>query len=864
MSSLPKPTSRVSDPQQSQSTRKRISKEAPSLLIVEGKNGQDSQAGEAKRPRLGNKVGSNSSRKNSMDRNETDNVIAMDSINNIRSSNFSTPTSSSSSRISFVSPSIGQSPLGQTKISCKNGQTVHATGVTGDKSAKRLVIRNFKQRTTTSSQSIHCDSSWQALEEAVIAIQKKQKANTTFEQLYHTVENLCNFGYATDIYEKLRECILNHVKSGLTGLSEHFDAIVLFLQRLNSLWLEHCEQMVKIRSVFLFLDRTFVLQTASLLSLWDLGVDIFRDTIIVCDSIRTRTTFGLLKMIETEREGSQIDRQLLKSLLRMLMNLGVYQQIFEKPFLKATATLYEAEGRNLCQELEVPAYLAHVKRRLDEEVHRVDYYLDFATCKPLIALTEKHLIVDHMELFINKGFDVMLIENRYDELTLMYSLLKRTDNGLLLLKNAFATFIKKVGKALVLDVDREKTLVADLLKMKKNLDYVIEECFESHEKFIQAEKDAFDYFINTRPNKPAELVAKYMDAKLRAGNKEATDEELENLMDDVILIFRFIQGKDVFEAFYKKDLAKRLLLGRSASVDAEKSMLSKLKHECGAGFTTKLEGMFKDVELSKDLVVAFKQYMEHGGPDRELKHGPGNIDFSVSVLTMGHWPSYEYMEVNIPPDLAEYEERFKQFYFSKHSGRKLQWQHSLGQFLLRARFKPTVVKELQISMFQALVLLLFNDKLEWTYEEIKNATKIEKGELKRTLQSLACGRWKVVVKTPKGKDIGSDDTFKFNSEFNDKLYRIRINQVQMKETAEEHSQTEEQIFQDRQYQIDAAIVRIMKMRKSLSHALLMTELFNQLRFHAKPIDLKKRIESLIEREYMCRDAEDSNIYKYVA
>jgi hypothetical protein len=47
--------------------------------------------------------------------------------------------------------------------------------------------------------------------------------------------------------------------------------------------------------------------------------------------------------------------------------------------------------------------------------------------------------------------------------------------------------------------------------------------------------------------------------------------------------FRFIHGKDVFEAFYKKDLAKRLLVGKSASVDSEKSMLSKLKAECGAG-----------------------------------------------------------------------------------------------------------------------------------------------------------------------------------------------------------------------------------------------------------------------------------------
>lgn len=69
----------------------------------------------------------------------------------------------------------------------------------------------------------------------------------------------------------------------------------------------------------------------------------------------------------------------------------------------------------------------------------------------------------------------------------------------------------------------------------------------------------------------------------------------------------FMVGKDVFEAFYKKDLAKRLLVGKSASVDAEKSMLSKLKQECGAAFTSKLEGMFKDMELSKDVLLHFKQ-----------------------------------------------------------------------------------------------------------------------------------------------------------------------------------------------------------------------------------------------------------------
>jgi cullin 4 len=48
------------------------------------------------------------------------------------------------------------------------------------------------------------------------------------------------------------------------------------------------------------------------------------------------------------------------------------------------------------------------------------------------------------------------------------------------------------------------------------------------------------------------IAAKFVDSKLRAGNKEATEEELEKLLDKIMVLFRFIHGKDVFEAFYKK------------------------------------------------------------------------------------------------------------------------------------------------------------------------------------------------------------------------------------------------------------------------------------------------------------------------
>ena len=99
-------------------------------------------------------------------------------------------------------------------------------------------------------------------------------------------------------------------------------------------------------------------------------------------------------------------------------------------------------------------------------------------------------------------------------------------------------------------------------------------------------------------------MAKFVDKKMR-GEKGIDDIETENTLDKVMVLFRYLQEKDVFEAFYKNMLAKRLLLGKSANFDMEKTMLSKLKTECGANFTSKLEGMFQDVDLSRDVMVAF-------------------------------------------------------------------------------------------------------------------------------------------------------------------------------------------------------------------------------------------------------------------
>jgi len=702
------------------------------------------------------------------------------------------------------------------------------------------------------------EQTWKKLREAVIAIQTSTAIQYTMEELYQAVENMCNNNLAAALYNNLIELSETHVKKLLLNFTEVTNDKIIFLKKVNHHWSSHCEQMLMIRSIFLFLDRTYVLQNPNVNSIWDMGLNLFRHHIMLNTNVQNRAVDGLLLLIEKERQGDMVDKTLLKSLLRMLSDLKIYQDAFEGKFLQATERLYATEGLRLMLELEVSEYLYHVEKRLNEENERLIHYLDTSTKWSLIHTVEKQLISEHVSSILQKGLEQLLNENRLDDLKLMYSLLTRVKKGLAELCVNFNAYIKKYGRTIVIDPEKDKTMVQELLDFKDKMDVIVKKCFQANEKFGNSLKEAFENFVNQRTNKPAELIAKFVDSKLKVGNKESTEEELEKLLDKIMVLFRFIHGKDVFEAFYKKDLAKRLLLGKSASVDAEKSMLSKLKQECGGGFTSKLEGMFKDMEISKDINVAYKQYLAHV-KDIQLSV----IDMTVNILTMGHWPTYVVTEVAMPNEIIEYQDCFNKFYLAKHNGRKLQWQPTLGHCVLRSQFKQGN-KELQVSLFQAMVLLLFNDYQTLPFKEIKTATNMEDTELRRTLQSLACGKARVLIKVPKGREIDDIDQFSVNNDFCNKLYRIKINQVQMKETNEEQKATEERVYQDRQYQMDAAIVRIMKMRKSLMHNLLISELFNQLKFPAKPADLKKRIESLIDRDYMERDKDNPNQYNYIA
>ena len=137
---------------------------------------------------------------------------------------------------------------------------------------------------------------------------------------------------------------------------------------------------------------------------------------------------------------------------------------------------------------------------------------------------------------------MMIDDKRIEDLALMYSLLARTTDGLPELCRAFREYIKKKGRVMVVDEQQDKSMVQEMLQLKLRIDEVLHTCFRDDPHFKDAAREGFEHFINQRANRPAEMIAKYLDMRLKAGNKEATEEELDKLMDRLLILFRYIHG----------------------------------------------------------------------------------------------------------------------------------------------------------------------------------------------------------------------------------------------------------------------------------------------------------------------------------
>ncbi|WBW71492.1 cullin 3 [Schizosaccharomyces osmophilus] len=758
---------------------------------------------------------------------------------------------------------------------------------------------------------------WDVLHNAVKDIFNKSTSQLSFEELYRNAYTLVLHKHGERLYRNVKEVLKtrleNEVAPSIAGSfgslleTENWsyvrnrddfslsmrkrEAAILFLSNLVNAWKEHLVSMQMISSVLKYLDKVYS-KSSGVMPIYDSGLMIFRDSVLLSSlEIGQKSGICILTLVFLERIGDSINRPLVNSCLDMLNSLpseskneSLYDVLFTPKFLEMTRMFYQGEAQQNFEIYDVLEYLQKTNLRLEEEKERAQKYLFTKVSFALLSVVEKELLTEQIDNLLAKpisGFFAMLDSYNLEGLSSIYNMLSIVELGIPSIKKFFAAYISEKGRFIngslalnkedpqgnsqVAKVSTASSWVTKVLELWDKLREIVVRSMKEDRYVMNSLSDSFSNFINAYSRAP-EFTSLFIDDNLKRDLKGRSEESVEKTLQNSVVLFRFLSEKDVFEKYYKTHLAKRLLNNRSISDDAELSMIGRLKQEAGNVFTQKLEGMFTDMRLSKELLHEYK-----GNYDQESGKPP--FDLNVSVLASSFWP-IDLVPEKISCDFPEYLkpsiDHFSNFYFSKHTGRKLIWYPSMGSADVRVQFKKRK-HDLNVSTIAVVILLQFQalpGSESLSYEDLLQRTKIEPGDLKRNLQSLACAKYKILLKEPKSRDINAGDRFMFNDNFTSNMARLKIStiaQVRVEDDGE-RKRTMEKIDESRKHQADACIVRVMKDRKTLEHNQLVAEVTRQLssRFQPNPIMIKRRIEALIEREYLQRSADNGRIYEYLA
>lgn len=677
------------------------------------------------------------------------------------------------------------------------------------------------------------------------------------------------YNWSRELYQRHGETIMYYLTTTvLPALREKSgQGGTILLTELHHRWVNHQIMNKWLKKFFTYLDRYYV-KHHSLPTLEQAGLRCFRYQIY--DEIKKDTTAAILSLINEEREGNIIDKSLVKSIVELYESMGMgtlesYSADLEEELLSNTREFYSKKREEWIND-STPDYLIKAEEAFHNEKARVADYLNSSTEARLLKVLDDEILEKVETTLLEKetsGCRALLQNDKSEDLQRMYRLFQRLENGLAPIAVIVQEFITSMGDDVInrrqarldggeKDKNDDPKFVKSIIDLHEKYLGVVKKDFGGHSLFQKALKDAFVEIVNKNVGQftNAELMSTFCDRILKSGGEKLNETEVEESLDRIVQLFSYLTDKDLFAEIYRNQLAKRLLNQRSTSDDAEKLMIAKLKVQCGTQFTSKMEGMLAD------LAVGGQQRQEF---EQRMRQVDSKIDFSVQVLTTGFWPSYKSPEISLTDEMQSCMNVFKEWHEQQHQKRKLHWVSTQGNATVKGTFGKKTY-DFQVSTLQAIAMVALNDGITLTCEELMQRLNLEESILKPLMHSLSCGKTKVINKSPPSNKINNTDKFTANSKFSNNLRKIRIPMASL-----DSSFNTKKVEEDRSIAIEAAIVRIMKARKTLQHQQLLSEVLAQLSFfNPNPRVIKKRIEALIDREYLERSTDNAGVYNYLA
>ncbi|CAH0367467.1 unnamed protein product [Pelagomonas calceolata] len=474
-------------------------------------------------------------------------------------------------------------------------------------------------------------------------------------------------------------------------------------------------------------------------------------------------------------------------------------------------------------------------------------FLSSTTVPLLESVVVEHLVAPAIAHVVASGAGALLDEalggdaSAVHVLTRLGGLCRRGD-ALCDLQRAVSTHAAKLARQTLSAPDERVGF--EVLKLLDALTTIVEAAF-TIESVEAVPTDVWDAF-NRKEETPATWGAKCVEDAMEAALNEEDerfavcaarcfDATLRTDKTPSLRLFRLCRAKDVFEATYRADLGLRLLghLTTKTSHGAlgrEHDAIKSLENECGASYVAKLEGMCVDALRSRAMVKGFA-------------HAIAN----PTLLTRGPWPAYPECTLVLPPLLARAKVEFEQWYASHHQGRKLHWHCDLGSCAVQAKY-ATDTLVLDVVPAQACFLLVLDDGVCLSREALSTKVGLDGASFDTVAASLIEARLIVC----------EDDVYEATRK---RPVNGTVAPPRHDAAAPLRARVADAVRKDRAYAVDAAIVRVMKARRTLPQKRLVADVLRALVHPAAEGDVMARVESLVEREYL--ESSSPGVFNYL-
>ncbi|ESL07121.1 cullin-like protein [Trypanosoma rangeli SC58] len=685
------------------------------------------------------------------------------------------------------------------------------------------------------------DGRWNIIKDAVISILNKTISPYSFQQVHHSVFQMCQQQLSGLLLEQLEIIFSSHVSSICERLRSVAD--VRFVQCLKTEWDEFSLAVTYIGKALLYLNNNYTCHRQTIPAM---GEKLFCN--VVLQDKRISAVFATC--IKSGLDADEVTRQTIKELgLKFLQLHGasLYEDQIEKPFITSLDGHYLDAMMIKRKELSTIRYLGWALWVIEETRAKVSSLLGEETGQRAEKRLGVLLIKDIAEILLynEPGSGASMVRGMdVSSLHLLAQALAKVNESQRCLEMIANTAIN-MGAELLNGMSQADPVltVEELLALRDKLEKLVLNLPGISKTTQSPISRALAEVVNNN-TLFGEKLALYCDAKVKA---KITDTELERVAADVFGLFRLLKSKDVFEHAFKQMLAARLISSKPEDpLTHETFLIDQLRNECGDSVVNQFQIMLKDARMRIGINNGFYSQL---GIEAELP-----CEFRATVITTGVWPEYTDPEVQLPQSMQHCMRLFRSYYLPRHNGRKLSFHTALGTVVFNLNHGGRTYELVTPTAFVNTVFCFQDGNPNeecLSLQQVSHRAKLSEGNVLQQLESLVQFGLITVSR------VNGVAQYAFNRVFSHPKGRLRVRTASGGRALEGSMEPRTPRDADNSHaiSIQAAIVQAIKSKKTMEHLELcecVTESMQKVGFSPSMTEIKQALEVLLRKGLLSR------------